>query len=57
MVVCKSRVMKMKDHLPFCQEFTIFCIEIEFLFTVLKEKRLSKDSAFWWLACLTHKAL
>ena len=27
MVVCTSRVVKIKKHLPFCKEFRIFCIE------------------------------
>ena len=26
-VVCTSRVVKMKEHLPFRKEFSIFCIE------------------------------
>ena len=26
-VVCTSRVEKMKEHLPFCREFSILCIE------------------------------
>ena len=27
LVVCTSRVVKMKEHLPFCREFSILCIE------------------------------
>ena len=27
MVVCTSRVVTMKKHLPFCKEFSIVCIE------------------------------
>ena len=27
MVVFTSRVMKMKEQLPFCREFSILCIE------------------------------
>ena len=27
LVVCTSRVVKMKEHLPFCREFSIRCIE------------------------------
>ena len=27
MVVYTSRVVKMKEHLPFCKEFSILCIE------------------------------
>ena len=26
-VVCKSRVVKMKKHLPFCREVSILCIK------------------------------
>ena len=26
-VVCTSRVAKMKKHLSFCREFNLFCIE------------------------------
>ena len=26
-VVCTSRVVKMKERLPFCKEFTILCVE------------------------------
>ena len=26
-VVCTSRVVKMKEHLSFCGEFNLFCIE------------------------------
>ena len=36
----------MKDHLPFCREFSVLCIEGE---------AVLKDSTFWWAACLTHK--
>ena len=34
-VVCASRVLKMKEHLLFRKEFNIFCIKIELLLTVL----------------------
>ena len=27
MVVCTGRVVKMKEHLPFCKELSIRCIE------------------------------
>ena len=27
LVACTSRVVKMKEHLPFCREFSILCIE------------------------------
>ena len=27
MVICTSRVVKMKEHLPYCTEFSIICIE------------------------------
>ena len=27
LVVCSSRVVKMMEHLPFCREFSILCIE------------------------------
>ena len=27
MAVCISKVVKMKEHLPFCKEFSILCIE------------------------------
>ena len=27
LVVCSSRVAKMKENVPFCREFSIFCIE------------------------------
>ena len=27
LVVCISRVVKMKEHLPVCREFSILCIE------------------------------
>ena len=26
-VVCTSRVVKMKEHLPFCKEFNTLCVE------------------------------
>ena len=26
-VVCTNRVVKMKEYLPFCKEFSILCIE------------------------------
>ena len=26
-VICRSRVVKMKEYLPFCREFNILCIE------------------------------
>ena len=27
LLVCSTRVVKMKEHLPFCREFSILCIE------------------------------
>ena len=27
MVVCTIRVVRMKEHLPFCREYSILCIE------------------------------
>ena len=27
---CTSRVVKMKEYLPFCREFSLFCIEDRF---------------------------
>ena len=27
LMVCTCRFVKMKEHLPFCREFSIFCIE------------------------------
>ena len=30
-VVCTSRVIKIKPHLPFCKEFSIPCIEDRFV--------------------------
>ena len=27
MVVCKNRALKMKEHLPFCREFSVLCSE------------------------------
>ena len=36
MVVCRNRVVKMKEHLLFCIELSIFCIE----------GRLSADRVF-----------
>ena len=26
-VICTSKVVKMKEHLPYCREFSIICIE------------------------------
>ena len=50
MVVCTSRVVKMKEHLPFCREFIAYLeLKIEFLLTVLfnfKREAALKDSAF-----------
>ena len=46
-VVCTSRVVKMKEHLRFCGEFSILCIE--FLLTMLsniEREAVLKDSAF-----------
>ena len=49
-VVCTSRVVKMKGHLLFCREFTAYLVlKIEFLLTVLlnfKREAALKDSAF-----------
>ena len=47
MVLCLSRVVKMKEHLPFCSELSILCIE-ELLLTVLsnfEREAPLKDSA------------
>ena len=60
MVICTSRVAKIKEHLPFCKEFSILCIEDRLLLTVLynfKREAALKDSTFSWVACLTHKVL
>ena len=27
LVVCTSKVVKMKEYLPFCREFNILCVE------------------------------
>ena len=58
-VVCTSRVVKMKEHLPFCRQFSIV-LKKELLLTVLsnfERESALKDSAFSWVACLTHKVL
>ena len=34
-VVCTSKVVEMKEHLLFRKEFSIFCIKIELLLSVL----------------------
>ena len=49
----------MKEHLPFCSELSILCIE-ELLLTVLsnfERQAPLKDSALWWIVCLTPKVL
>ena len=49
MVVCTSKVVKMKEHLPFCKEFGKFLLKIELLLTVLpnfEREAAFKDSAF-----------
>ena len=35
MIVFTIRVVKMKEHLPFCGEFSILVLKIEFLSIVL----------------------
>ena len=50
MAVYTNRIVKMKEHLPFCREFSILCIEdrellLILLFNFEKEPAL-KDSAF-----------
>ena len=40
----------MKKYLPFCTEFSILCIRY-----IVIADRVLNDSAFWWLASLTHK--
>ena len=60
LVVCSSRVVKMKEHLPFCREFSILCIEDELLLTILSnfEREVAlKDPVFWWVVFLVHKLL
>ena len=61
LVVCTSRVVKMKEHLPFCREFSILCIEdrvvANFMLSNFEREEALKDSAFRWVACLTHKVL
>ena len=27
MTACTNRALKMKEHLPFCREFSVLCIE------------------------------
>ena len=34
-VVCKSRVMKTKEQLPFCREFSILFIEDRVIFALV----------------------
>ena len=52
LVACTSRVGKLKEHLPFCREFNILCIEdrvaVDHVFNFENEAAL-KDSAFWWV--------
>ena len=42
-VVCAVRVVKMKEHLPFCKEFRMLCIEDRIFFdcVILLLKRSS----------------
>ena len=59
-VVCTIRVVKMKEHLPFVKNSGYFVFKIDLLITVLsnlERKAAIKDSAFRWVACLTHKDL
>ena len=49
MVVCSSRVLKIKDLLKFCKISSYFVLNMELLFSMLSnfEKKLAhKDSAF-----------
>ena len=27
MIVCAKKALKMKEHLPFCRDFSVLCIE------------------------------
>ena len=58
--VSTIRVLKMKEYLPFCTEFSILCIEDRVVLTVLsnfERERLLKTQLFYWVVCLTHKVL
>ena len=49
MVVCTSRVLKMKEHLPVHKDSAYFVLKIELLLTLLSDferKAALKDSAF-----------
>ena len=50
LIVCTSRVMKMKKYLSFCREFSILYIEDRVVFKpcclTLKEKQLLKTQIF-----------
>ena len=56
-VACTNRVLKMKEHLPFCNEFNILFIEERVfvdLVVQLSTRAALKDLAFWWEVCFTH---
>ena len=47
MISCISRFVKIKEHLPFCREFSAFCIEHRvFGDCVVLEKRLLETQLF-----------
>ena len=50
LILCKSRVVKMKDRLQFCKKFRTLCIEdwvvVDPLLIFEREAAL-KDSDFW----------
>ena len=48
-VVCISRGVKMKEHLPFCKEISILCIKNKVVLTVfsnIDKEAVLKDSVF-----------
>ena len=49
----------MKEHLTFFSKFNVLCIEDRVVadFSNLGKEVALKDSAFWWVACLTNKVL
>ena len=54
-----NRILKMKEHLTFFSKFNVLCIEDRVVadFSNLGKEVALKDSAFWWVACLTNKVL
>ena len=54
-VVCTSGVVKMRNNLPFCWEFSMLCINKDLLLTILSNFEREAAQHFWWVASLTHK--